>query len=255
MVMNHIIEDTRKDETSLSPDEQTIKLNDKIYCCSEIMKNNLLNHLAANSAAIAHEVRNPLQTLQAWLNTLEDNQDLNNEQLEMIKEELKRADHLLTDFLGMFRDYEASFKSCDLNCICQRVVMLLNSSAVLKIVEIKEDYAAVLPRILCDESKIKQILINLLTNALDVSQQGDCITISTYVDDELIYMSVLDQGKGVPEEVRDLIFKPFFTDKTDGTGVGLFISQQIAREHGGDLYLLNSNNQGARFVMCLPINK
>ncbi|MPN60864.1 Sensor protein SrrB [bioreactor metagenome] len=131
--------------------------------------------------------------------------------------------------------------------------MLMRSSALIKGIDLKENYSCNAVSCLCDESKIKQVIINLLSNAFDASERGCCVVISTYRENQNICISVKDTGTGISDEIITSIFEPFFTEKTQGTGMGLFLSKQIAKEHGGDLVVKSTLGQGSEFILQLPI--
>ncbi|MGI5892129.1 MAG: two-component system sensor histidine kinase NtrB [Bacillota bacterium] len=233
--------------------ESKLAKSDELRFSPEVIKNNLLHHLAQNSAAIAHEVRNPLQTLQALLNTLESSNSIDQKYVSVIREELTRADQLLSDFLNLFKECKHEFAAYDLNTICSKIVMLMRSSAMMKGIDLEENYASDLPPCLCEESRIKQILINLLSNAFDASQRGQSVIISTYMNELYICLSVKDHGSGIPEDIIESIFEPFFTRKAAGTGMGLFLCRQIAKDHGGSLQVKSQPGQGSEFILSLPI--
>ena len=102
-------------------------------------------------------------------------------------------------------------------------------------------------------NQIKQVLLNLVINALDAVKSGGHIKIQTRASNGTILLAVEDNGQGISMEDRRNIFNPFFTTKTRGTGLGLAISKKIAKEHGGDLQIESAPSKGSRFTLSLPI--
>lgn len=249
--MNTVI---NKQNDSLLIKKEYERENANDVCFNQnLVKDNLWHQLAEHSAAIAHEVRNPLQTVLAIIGNLENAHSIDEKYSQLIKEELQRANTLLNDFLELFHECKMELVSNNVNKIYKKVVTLMTGSVLLRGVNLEENYDESLPQVLCDEPKIKQIFINLLSNALDASPRGSTIFVSTCVKDDFVQLSVRDSGSGVSEDVKDFIFEPFFTSKPLGTGIGLFLSRQIAQEHGGQLFLRDNDDVGAEFVLSLPI--
>jgi signal transduction histidine kinase len=240
-------------ESQLPEVQEKVDINADIRFSPEVMKNNLLHLLSQNAAAIAHEVRNPLQTLMALLDNAESTGTFDEKYVSLVREEVARADMLLTDFLGLFKSNQHNFTTHNLNDICTKMAMLMRASAMLHGIEIEEDYALDLPICVCDESKIKQLLINLLSNAFDASHRGQKVVISTNMDQLYCCLAVKDYGCGISDEILESIFQPFFTKKASGTGLGLFLCKQIAEEHGGFLRCESQYGKGSCFTLCLPL--
>ncbi len=116
---------------------------------------------------------------------------------------------------------------------------------------LNEDLDADLPLVNCDYNQIKQVLINLLINALDAVDEHGAITVRTVHKKNKTYLSVEDNGTGILPEIIGNIFNPFFTTKTRGTGLGLAISKKIARQHGGDLNVESTPGKGSTFTLVL----
>ena len=110
-----------------------------------------------------------------------------------------------------------------------------------------------LPSVSCDPSQIKQVIINLLLNALDAVNGSGTIELSAKKNKNMIEISVKDNGIGIQEQDLPQIFNPFYTTKTRGTGLGLAISKKIANEHEGDLIVKSSVGEGSTFTLTIPI--
>jgi len=221
---------------------------DKLY--ADRMRN-----LGENAAAVVHEVRNNLQTLKAAFQginrKLREDQDLK-DYLLLIDDEINRANDLLTEVLRFARPESSTPNFCDLIKMCKSIVPVLRSRAILKGICIEENYPANMPLVFCDQQKIKQIMFNLFSNALDAVSFGKSIYLSVTYTSDSAKISVQDDGCGMEQHILEKIFDPFFTTKEKGTGLGLPLCLKIAREHGGDLTAHSSFGEGSIFVLTIP---
>lgn len=217
-----------------------------------------MRHLGENAAAVVHEVRNNLQTLKAAFQginrKLREDQDMR-EYLLLIDDEINRANDLLTEVLRFARPESSAATFCDLSQLCKSIVPVLRSRAILKGISIEETYPVNMPMVYCDQQKIKQILFNLFSNALDAVSFGKSIYLAVTYDCDYAKISVQDHGCGMEKHIMDKIFDPFFTTKEKGTGLGLSLCLKIAREHGGDLTAQSSLGEGSVFILTLPFYK
>ena len=110
-----------------------------------------------------------------------------------------------------------------------------------------------LPLMLVDPMRIRQALINLLTNAVQSCSEGDSVTICCFCKGENLFIDVIDCGCGIPPEMREAIFSPFFTTRKNGTGLGLPIVKKIVDAHGGSLEIIDNPSKGLTFRMIVPI--
>ena len=125
-----------------------------------------------------------------------------------------------------------------------------------KRIAVERNYADRLPQIMAVPDQIKQVLLNLLTNAADACRQpGGVITVTTRKEGERVEVAIRDNGIGIKPEEMELIFQPFFTTKqaVKGTGLGLSVSYGIVKSHGGEIRVVSQPNQGATFTLMLPI--
>jgi signal transduction histidine kinase len=123
-------------------------------------------------------------------------------------------------------------------------------------VELVSELSADLPGVTCSPGKVNQVVLNLLTNAVQASPEGGRVTIRTRRRDAGVCIEVSDQGHGIPPEIRDRIFDPFFTTKPqgEGTGLGLSISHGIVADHGGRIEVDSEPGRGTTFTVCLPLS-
>ena len=114
-----------------------------------------------------------------------------------------------------------------------------------------------LPSITCTPSQINQVLLNMLTNAAQAMRGSGQILIKSWADTQRAYISIQDNGQGIPKAIQQRIFDPFFTTKAvgEGTGLGLAISYKIVRQHGGNIRFASEPGRGTRFVISLPLSQ
>jgi signal transduction histidine kinase len=115
------------------------------------------------------------------------------------------------------------------------------------------DLAGTLPLIQADERFMRQMLINLVKNAMSAMSSGGILHISTRSSEELVIMTVEDTGTGISEDMIHKIFEPYFTTKVDGTGLGLTMAYKVVKEHGGDIRVQSERGQGTCFTISLPV--
>ena len=210
------------------------------------------------SAGIAHEVNNPLAVISYAAQLLLREEELppfQKELAERIDSEVDRLKTLTGSLLSFSRAREMVRRETDLNEVLRDVLRLLRYELNRHSIRLVEDFAE-LPAIQADPNKLKQVFINLLMNASQAMPEGGTLSVrTTLVAGEEIEAAVTDTGPGIPADVRERIFEPFFSTKREGegTGLGLYICRNIVAEHEGRLLLESVPGQGATFRVVLPI--
>lgn len=224
----------------------------------EMAKNEALTKIGQLAAGVAHEVRNPLQTVGGLMDLIREKykEDAKiNRYSDLISQELKHINNILTEFLRFSRPQKMDKAMKNINDICSEVVVLMVSMANLNGIRLTEKLSKNVPNIFLDEYKIKQVLINLITNAIDATKGvGNEIVIETgyHAATKEIFVSVKDNGCGIPQDVLSEIHNAFFTTKEHGTGLGLPISNQIIAEHDGRLTVESEVGVGTVFTVVIP---
>ncbi len=216
------------------------------------------------AAQITHEIRNPLSSIGLNIELLSDDvPSLPDERraevqsiLDAVLGEVRRLAEITEGYLRFARLPAHAHQAKDLGDLCADLVTFSQSeaSAQRKNLELNVDDA--LPPVTVDASRLRQALLNLVKNAIEAASPGGTVRVSVRRgDDNNVAVTVEDNGKGVPKAQRDQIFSPFFTTKQDGTGLGLVVAREIAREHGGDLDVSDSTLGGAAFTLTLPAQR
>jgi len=209
------------------------------------------------SAGIAHEVNNPLAVISYAAQLLLREESLppfEKELAERIDSEVDRLKALTGSLLSFSRAREMVRRETDLNEVLRDVLRLVRYELNRHSIRLEESYAE-LPVIQADPNKLKQVLINLLMNATQAMPEGGALSVRTApVAGEEVEVVISDTGPGIPPEVRERIFEPFFSTKREGegTGLGLYICRNIVVEHQGRLAVESEPGRGATFRMILP---
>jgi signal transduction histidine kinase len=225
-----------------------------------ILRTEKMAVLGTFASGLAHEVRNPLNSIGLQLSILERRigrveAGLGREMTDLvgiIHEEVHRLDRLVGDFLLFSRTDRLYYRPADLGALTDEVVQLLEPEA--KTLGVTMRRAAVgepVPMLQMDAEKVKQVVINLVRNAFEAMPTGGLVSIESGVVDGQARLVVRDTGPGLPEGVD--VFQLFVTTKPKGTGLGLSIVQQIVLQHGGEIVVHSEPGKGAAFTVCLPV--
>ncbi|MBA4147205.1 MAG: hypothetical protein H0X66_03755 [Verrucomicrobia bacterium] len=216
-------------------------------------------HTAGRLAAqIAHRIKNPLSIINNSAFSLERairlGKNSNTEQLQIIREEVEKADRILTELMGYAQLAEGRVEKLDVIEEIERAVQEAFPKAADYKVEIKRNYERGLHHLMMQRSHLFEILLNLLTNAREAMQGQGTLQISARQDpDYSIIVEVKDSGPGIPPDKVERIFEAYVSTKEKGTGLGLAISRHNAEIYGGTLQAESELGQGARFTLRLPV--
>ena len=207
------------------------------------------------TASIAHEVNNPLQSVQNCLH-IAGREDVppekRKEYFDLAREELERLMKTMQRMLDFYRPGAIKVTSVDVLDLLKHVLSLTSQQLGQRQIEVKTYLPDALPAVYAVNSQIQQIFINLILNSFDVMPAGGTLTIEARAVANGIEMLFEDSGPGIPEEQRNNIFEPFYSTKDGGTGLGLTVSYNIVTAHGGTLDLLDGRGAGACFRLFLP---
>jgi nitrogen-specific signal transduction histidine kinase len=223
-----------------------------------LRRNDRLRAIGQLSAGIAHEIRNPLAGITTTAEVLASRlgpDDERSRYTRVILDEVTRLDGIVRNLLAFARPPRPTIGPCAVDEVLERVRMLVGDRAQARGVEMftaQDDRAAAC---LADPAQLTQVLLNLALNAVQACSEGDRVTVSARAENEgardWVAIEVEDTGAGVAPEVRDTLFEPFVSTRTQGTGLGLAISRQIIEDHHGSIACAFLEH-GTRFTVRIP---
>jgi len=229
------------------------------------------------SASLAHEIRNPLASLKGSLPIITEGipeDDSRQEFVQIVEKEIQRLEGLTGQFLNYAKPPSPAWAKDDLDAVVQGVVRLVDKQAQRHQVKIETRLAQNLPLSRMDSSRMRQVVLNLALNAIEVMPDGGVLRFTTRLEAsasatnashskatgarpsgaESLVLVVEDSGPGIEAKIRAHLFEPFVTTKEKGTGLGLAVVYQCVKLHGGAIEVGESTEGGARFTISLPLH-
>ncbi len=216
-----------------------------------------LSALGEMIAGISHEIRNPLGIIRSSAELLKKKMaslDPGNAFPNIIVEEASRLNRIITDFLEYAKPKSPNMAACQIQEILDKNVAFLRGQLQRDGYEIEQTYEENLPEIMLDFDMMYQAFLNILINAMQAMEEGGKIRIDVRSNGDAAEVSFKDEGTGIPDDVLDGIWDPFFTTKETGTGLGLGIVKNIVEAHGGGVDIRN-RTQGAEVILRLPFTE
>ncbi len=223
---------------------------------TEALRAQQMTTLAQLATGVAHEIRNPLTSIKMLIQVNQTrlaDEGLPTADLELVEQEIRRMERSVNSLLEYARPEPTEFKAISIQELIRKAVKLIDGRCESQGVEMEIRVPAQACIIPCDPAQIQQLLLNLLLNAFDAMPSGGKLGISLSQGDEVIELSVTDNGDGIPQTVESKLFSPFVTTKENGVGLGLGICRRIAESHNGTLVGMNHPGGGAEFRLTLPI--
>ena len=210
------------------------------------------------SAGLAHEIRNPLASIEGAAGVLlrePPSEERRVEFLQIIQKECRRLNRLLTNFLSFAKPREPEFASIRVDQILDSVIALTEHATRSNRIVFRKEVAGDLNEFECDSEQVTQILLNLTINAIQAMPEGGEILLAARRQDGNAVIEVKDEGTGISEKDLEKIFDPFFTTKESGTGLGLPVAHQIAARQGGVLTAARNLDKGMTFSLEVPLSR
>jgi signal transduction histidine kinase len=220
----------------------------------QVKRADRLSAIGQLAAGLAHEIRNPLASIDGAAEVLDiagDQPELRKETVNIIRKECTRLNRLLTSLLDFARPRRPEWREVDLSKVVDSVIELVSHSAG-KGIRFHKEQAQGIARLRGDEEQLTQVIMNLTLNAAQAMPDGGDVWLSVRQEDDGIVIQIRDQGGGIPEEIIDRIFDPFFTTKDTGTGLGLSVVHQIVTQHGGTVTVTSNQDKGTTFSLLFP---
>jgi signal transduction histidine kinase len=230
---------------------------------SYIRRADRLASLGTLTAGLAHEIRNPMvaiKTLTQLLPERLDDEEFRSQFLKIASGEVDRISSLVSELLDFARPSDPRWELEDINAVLDGMILLISTATKKKLITIIKDYGSNLPPIQIDREQIKQVILNILLNAIDATSENGKITVKTRSfikpgGEPYIQIEFADTGCGIPSEHLEDIFNPFFTTKATGSGLGLSISNQIVQDHKGYIDVESRLEKGSSFFINLPVHQ
>lgn len=215
-----------------------------------------LNIIGEMAAGIAHEIRNPMTTVRGFLQFIGRKAKFAEQQenFTLMINELDCANSIITEFLSLSKDRAMEFVPNNINDIVKELYPLLQADATHHNCIINLDLQE-LPAIILDKNSIHRLILNMVKNGVDAMPDGGTVTISTVNTGTDVFLSIKDEGIGIPDEIRDKLGTPFFTTKDNGTGLGLAICYRIALRHHTPLTITSSPGAGTTFTIQFALRQ
>jgi signal transduction histidine kinase len=214
--------------------------------------------LGEMATGLAHEIRNPLAGIAGVIEII--GRDLPStsparDVVKDVRQEIARINHIVTDLLQTARPHPPKVGKSDLNVTIEHAVMLARQQALARGVDISLQKEPSLPEVEHDSDQIHQVMLNLLLNALQAIDRTGKVDVKISRKNLSAVVEVTDNGRGIPPENLPNIFRPFYTTKGDGTGLGLSLARRIVEDHQGRIDVASAVEKGTTFAVVLPLQR
>lgn len=246
-ILGLLVNTSMEMERQMREEKQKLQERDKLAAIGQL------------AAGIAHEVRNPLTTIKGFVQLLYKYKGMKQEALlekylQTIDQEIDRVNDLLKDFLQYAKPVKPKLTMNNINQTVKDLGNLIEAQCINHSIRLDMHLVPEMPNIFCDYDQIKQVVLNIVLNAVDAMQQSDIrrLEIRTDFDENHVYIRIEDSGTGMTGEQLKKIFNPFYTNKTNGSGLGLSVCHSIIKNHRGRINVVSQVNAGTRFEVILP---
>ncbi|MBW4055757.1 MAG: hypothetical protein HIU83_10200 [Proteobacteria bacterium] len=244
--------------------ERTAQLDEKnqwlLVAQQELARAERLVGIGILASGVAHEINNPLAIIRGNAELLEMSSCLNDSdqsEVETIILQVGRVERIVSNLLTFAGTKKMIIRLFNIEAFLDDILNQIGHQIPLDAYHIERTYQNAAGDIEGDEDQLRQVFTNLIVNGLQAMEAGGTVTVSIVVEQEAGYCSVTigDSGPGIPADVQEKLFTPFFTTKPRGTGLGLAVSYGIVKDHGGDIRVDSKPGQGAAFTVQLPLQQ
>jgi PAS domain S-box-containing protein len=216
-----------------------------------------LSAIGEMAAVVAHEIRNPLVTIGGFAKTLSDDLKPDNPDQRYVKiifDEVQRLERVVKDLLDFAKPIKMNRREVYIRDVISQAIDIVQPEMDQAGITVRSRLLRSTAPVLVDPDLIRQVLLNLMSNAMDAMREGGTLRISSRVNDDLIRIRVSDTGHGIEQNDIEKMFEPFFTRKTGGTGLGLAIVKNIVNQHAGTIKVESTKGAGTSFLISLPVD-
>lgn len=242
--------------------EQMLELKRSQVLIGRMEKFSFLGNLAAR---LAHEIKNPMTAIGTFMQILPqkyDDLEFRRDFHKIALEETVRINNLITELLNLVNPKESHFEYSDIHDLINKMILLISPQSNAKQVEVIRQFDPAIHLVWMDPEKMKQVILNMLANAVEFTpERGKIELVTKNCTDkgrlDFVQIEIKDNGPGIPQDMIDKIFDPYFTTKHkssmhNGTGLGLFIAHQNMQDHAGTIDVKSKVNEGTTFTLTLP---
>jgi signal transduction histidine kinase len=233
--------------------------------------------MAAWVGALAHEIKNPLNTMRLNVQLLQEDAEAGFEpastggpagrpydgssktkvlrRLETLGKEVDRLEEILNDFLRLARLPQPNLQPSNISLLLDEFLDFIEPETQQSRIKVVKDFDDDLPEVALDSDQMKQALLNIILNANQSMSDGGQLTVKAYRTDDRMSIGIADTGDGIPPDRIDKLFDLFYSTKKEGTGLGLPIAGRIINMHGGEIRVKSQEGKGTTFFILLPIHQ
>ncbi len=230
----------------------------------EIVEANLrqaqrLSAIGNLAAGVAHDVRNPLNAIKLLsshaIDTLGDEPESAStvKQLQTIRNEVNRLEDIVSGFLSLAKERELRPEPCHIDALLEDCARLIRKDAEERGIRIVTELRADKKTLMIDPKQMTRAILNVMINGMEACPHGGRLRLFSRLTESACEIEIRDDGPGMPKEIAERVFEPYFTTKTTGTGLGLSITRGIIEEHGGTIQLMSVEEQGCQVIISLPL--
>jgi two-component system NtrC family sensor kinase len=222
----------------------------------EMLRAEHLASLGELAAGLAHEIRNPLAGIAGVVDVMGKELPANSPSRAVmgdVQNEVLHIQNILNDLLSYSRPRPPNFHPADINTTVEQAIQLARQQVLTKPIRVFYEPVPALPEVLHDPALIQQVILNLLLNGIQAITGEGTVAVSSSLEDDFVLIQVSDTGRGIAPDALAKIFKPFFTTRSEGTGLGLSLANGIVRSHGGRIDVSSAMQKGTRFKVWLPV--